>query len=50
MPKAAVKKVVKKSKYKFHRTTDALVELTTSPDRGDEALQPTTDAMPIAFV
>ena len=48
MPKAAAKKPTKKSKYIYPSSTQRLTMLTTSPDRGDEALQPSTDGMPSA--
>ena len=49
MPKAAAKKVTKKCKYYAPTTIQLLTKPTTSPDRGDEALQPTIDGMLIAF-
>ena len=47
MPKAAAKKPTKKGKYNYP-SSQRLTMLTTSPDRGDEALQPSTDGMPCA--
>ena len=49
MPKAVAKKPTKKGKYSPPIPIQQL-KLTTSPDRGDEALQPSTDGMPCVSI
>lgn len=50
MPKAAVKKVVKKGKYISSKWQQLLIKPLASPDRGSARLQSHVDGIPIRLL